>query len=69
MKSRVVLLFLFATSFIIDGEFNNEPLAFVTVTIKGASDKVSTNLNGEYTLKINPGTNTLVFDFAGYESK
>jgi len=80
MKSAAVLLFLFVTSFIfsqegkingliLDGEFDNEPLAFVTITVKGTSDKVSTDLDGEYSLKLNPGTYTLVFDFVGYESK
>lgn len=80
MKSTALLLFLFVTSFIfaqegkingliLDGEFNNEPLAFVTVTVKGASDEVSTNLDGEYSLQLDPGTYTLVFDFVGYESK
>ena len=80
MKSIAVFLFLFLTSIIfaqegkisghiLDGEFENEPLAFVTVTVKGTSTVISTDLNGEYILKIAPGTYTLVFDFAGYESK
>lgn len=80
MKSATVLLFLFLTSFIfaqdgkingliLDGELDNEPLAFVTVTVKETGNKVSTNLNGEYVLNITPGIYTLVFDFVGYESK
>ena len=80
MKPIAVFLFLLLTSiifaqegkisgYILDGEFENEPLAFVTVTVKGTSTTVSTDLNGEYVLKIAPGTYTLVFDFVGYESK
>jgi len=80
MKSIAVFLFLFLTSIIfaqegkisghiLDGEFENKPLAFVTVTVKGTNNTVSTDLNGEYVLKIAPGTYTLVFDFVGYESK
>ena len=80
MKSTVVLLFLFFTScifaqegningLILDGEFDNEPLAFVTVAVKETNNAVITNLNGEFSLEISPGTYTLVFDFVGYESK
>ena len=80
MRSLTILLFLFITSFlsaqessingvILDGEFNNEPLAFVTVNVKGTSVAVNTNLQGEFSLEIDPGKYSLVFEFVGYESK
>ncbi len=80
MKSTAVLLFLFLTSYIfaqegningliLDGEFENEPLAFATVRVQGMSKTVSTDVNGEYSLEIDSGTYNLIFDFVGYESK
>ena len=80
MRSTTLLLFLFLTSFLfaqessldgvlLDGEFDNEPLAFATVTIQGMGLTVNTDLKGEYHLEIEPGIYTLVFDFVGYESK
>ena len=79
MRTTIVLFFLFLTSFIfaqqsslegvlLDGEFDNEPLAFATVTIQGTGLTVNTDLKGEYHLEIEPGIYTLVFDFVGYES-
>ena len=80
MKSTLVLflLFLSATIFaqegslkgvLLDGEFDNEPLVFATVTIQGTGLTVNTDEKGEYYLEIESGTYTLVFDFVGYESK
>ena len=80
MKSTLVLFFLFLTSTIfaqevslkgvlLDGEFDNEPLAFATVTVEGIGKTVNTDENGEYYLEIESGIYTLVFDFVGYESK
>ena len=80
MRSTILFYFLFLTSFIfaqesslegvlLDGEVDNEPLAFATVTIQGMGVTVNTDLNGEFHLEIEPGTYTLVFDFVGYESK
>lgn len=80
MRSLAILLFLFITPYlsaqessingvILDGEFNNEPLAFVTINVKGTSVAVNTNLQGEFSLEIEPGKYSLVFEFAGYESK
>jgi len=54
---------------LLDGEFDNEPLAFATVTIKEIDKTVNTDENGEYFLEIESGTYTLVLDFVGYESR
>ena len=53
---------------VLDGELENEPLAFAQITVKGTNNIVSTNIEGKYELNVDPGTYTLVFDFAGYES-
>lgn len=44
------------------------PLAGVTVSIKGQSGGVSTNINGEYSINA-PASGTLVFSFLGFTTK
>jgi len=79
MRSTTLLFLLFLTSTIfaqegnlkgvlLDGEFDNEPLAFATVTIMEIDKTVNTDENGEYFLEIESGTYTVVLDFVGYES-
>jgi hypothetical protein len=79
IKSTIVIVVLFLTSLIsvqdckvnglvLDGEFNNELLAFVTVTVKETGKSISTDLDGKYSLNICLETYTLVFDFVGYKS-
>ena len=46
-----------------------EPLIGVTVLIKGTNVGTSTDINGEYTLKVPEGYNTLVYSFIGMISK
>lgn len=49
---------------------DNQPAAFVTITLKEASRSTITNENGEYTLrKIKPGQYTLLVTMAGLQSK
>lgn len=50
---------------VIDGEFN-EPLPFANVLIKGTTKGSTTDIDGKYQIKIEPGTYTLVFSFIGY---
>lgn len=45
------------------------PLIGVSVKVKGSSLGVSTNSNGEFTLKLPKGDETLVFSYIGYQSK
>jgi iron complex outermembrane recepter protein len=44
-----------------------EPLAKASVIIKGSSNGTSTDENGSYTIKVDPGTYTVVISFVGYE--
>lgn len=51
-----------------DKEMNNEVLPFANVLIKGTNISVNTDVDGKYSLSVNPGNYTLVFSFLGYES-
>lgn len=52
-----------------DKEMNNDPLPFANVLIKGTNINVNTDVDGKYSLNVNPGNYTLIFSFLGYESK
>ena len=55
------------TGLVLDKDVNNEPLAFATVSVKGTQINATTDLDGIHTLKMIPGTYTLVVNFPGYE--
>jgi hypothetical protein len=44
-------------------------LPAVSVVVKGTSVKVSTDSNGKYEIKMPDGSNTLVFEYIGYQTK
>jgi len=52
-----------------DKEMNNDPLPFANVLVKGTNISVNTDVDGKYSLSVNPGNYTLIFSFLGYESK
>ena len=54
---------------ITDKDLNNETLPFATVTVKGTTNTVQTDMDGKYSIEVNPGAQTLVFNFLGYESQ
>ena len=54
---------------ITDKDLNNETLPFATVTVKGTTNTVQTDMDGKYSIEVNPGAQTLVFGFLGYESQ
>ena len=55
---------------IIDKEFNDEPLAFANVLIKGTTKGTTSDFDGLYELNnLEPGAYTLVFSFVGYETQ
>lgn len=79
MRLKFLLLTLMLTSFcfaqkatisgvILDKEYDNEPLAFANVMLKGTSQGTSTDENGKYSLTLNAGSYTLVVGFLGYKS-
>lgn len=52
-----------------DKDFNNEPLAFANVIIKGTSTGTTSDIDGLYSLNnVAVGTYTLVYSFVGYET-
>jgi len=53
---------------VLDKEFDNAPLPFANVFIKGTNIGTTTEFEGEYTLQADPGTYTLVFSFIGYKT-
>jgi TonB-dependent receptor len=54
---------------IADKDMDGAGLAFASVTVKGTTISTNTDDSGAYTLTVDAGTITLVFDFIGYESK
>lgn len=81
MKNIFIVLSLFLTSFlslnaqgtvagnILDGEYNNEPMAFANILVKGTTTGTTSDFDGKYQLSLDAGTYTLIFSFVGYESK
>ncbi len=75
----VVLLFtsLFAlaqtgdiSGIVLDKDFENQPLPFADVYIKGTTKGVSTDFEGKFLIQnVDIGTKTLVISFVGYETK
>jgi hypothetical protein len=51
-----------------DKDMNNEVLPFANVLVKGTNISVNTDVDGKYSLNVNPGNYTLIFSFLGYES-
>ncbi len=53
-----------------DKEYNNEPLAFANVLIKGTTKGTTSDFDGLYEIAdLDEGTYTLVFSFVGYETQ
>ncbi len=46
---------------------SGEPLSFVTVYKEGTSKGTVSNIDGQYSLKLDPGEHTIVYKFIGYE--
>lgn len=82
MKNIYIVLALFFCSFIsisaqtgtiagniLDGEYNNEPMAFANVLVKGTTTGTTSDFDGKYQLTLDEGTYTIIFSFVGYQSK
>lgn len=81
MRQITILLILLLTTFsqaqengsvsgkLIDKEYNNEPLPFANVLIKGTTTGVTSDIDGLYKIEnLSPGTYTFQFSFVGYET-
>ncbi len=56
------------TGVVIDAEYN-EPLPFANVLIKGTQKGSTTDIDGKFQIKTEPGIYTVVFSFIGYSTK
>jgi len=56
------------TGTVYDASDNNQPLIGVTVVEKGTKNGTSTDFDGNYSIRVSPGS-TLVFSFVGFETK
>lgn len=54
---------------ILDKEYDNEPLVFANVLIKGTTIGTSTDDFGKYSISLKPGNYTLIINYLGYETK
>lgn len=81
MKYSITVLFMLFTALtfaqgtgsvvgkLTDKDFNNEPLAFANVFIKGTTKGTTSDFDGLYELaNLEPGTYTVVYSFVGYET-
>lgn len=81
MRQITILLILLLTTFsqaqengsvsgkLIDKEYNNEPLPFANVLIKGTTTGVTSDIDGLYKIEnLSPGTYTFQYSFVGYET-
>ncbi|WP_339894778.1 TonB-dependent receptor [uncultured Algibacter sp.] len=82
MKKFILLFIIFTTALsnaqgtgslggiLTDKEYNNEPLAFANVLLKGTTIGTTSDFDGLYSFEnIEPGTYTLIFSFVGYETQ
>ena len=53
---------------LLDGKFNNEPLAYASVSLKGTIIGTETDEEGNYRFSAPAGTYYLVLSFLGYQT-
>jgi hypothetical protein len=53
---------------VLDEEFNNHPLAFVTITVKETNISTTSNQDGSFSFNLKPGFYTLLYHFVGYQT-
>ncbi len=78
MRKHLLVLFLllsvsgFAQSFVAKGKVRdaktNEPLAFVNIVVKQANTGTTTDIDGNFSIKLQEGDHLLEFSFIGFES-
>ncbi|NNL00885.1 MAG: TonB-dependent receptor plug domain-containing protein [Eudoraea sp.] len=81
MKYLLTILFLFVAmagsaqelgsivGLLTDKEYDNQPLSFANVVLKGTAKGTTSDFDGIYEIQnVEPGTYTIVFSFLGYET-
>jgi hypothetical protein len=78
IKAICLILFLFfgfdffAQTFVLSGKITdgkNESLPFASVFVKGTTIGTNSNVDGFYTLKLEPGQYEIVFQYVGYKKE
>ncbi|WP_038532975.1 TonB-dependent receptor [Formosa agariphila] len=82
MKQFLIALVFLTTAFsysqdtgsivgkLLDKEYNNEPLAFANILIKGTTKGTTSDMDGVYAFTdIAPGTYTVIYSFVGYQTQ
>ncbi|MBO7142580.1 MAG: von Willebrand factor type A domain-containing protein, partial [Bacteroidales bacterium] len=59
---------IFTVSGVVTDE-SNQPLPGVSIVVKGSTNGTVTDLNGNYTLTLSNGSNTVVFTYIGYKTQ
>jgi len=55
------------TGTLMDGEYD-EPMAFASVIVKGTTQGVSSDFDGNYEIELSEGTYTMTYSYVGYQS-
>jgi len=71
------LAFFFSTTTLVQAggisgsikDINGEPLSYATVFIKSQSTGTTTNLEGNYSIRLNSGTYQVIYQYLGYKSE
>ncbi len=61
-----------AQTYLVSGKITgdkNEPLSFSSVLVKGTTQGTNANADGFYTLKLQPGTHQLIYQYVGYKKR
>jgi len=53
---------------VFDNEVDNSPILLANVTVKNSEITTTSNINGAFSLKVKPGTYTLIYSFIGYKT-
>ncbi|MDP2162086.1 MAG: carboxypeptidase-like regulatory domain-containing protein, partial [Flavobacterium sp.] len=56
------------TGTLTDKDMNNEPLPFANALIKGTTIGTTTDIQGKFTLQVEPGSYVLELSFLGYQT-
>ncbi|MEO8770306.1 MAG: von Willebrand factor type A domain-containing protein [Ferruginibacter sp.] len=68
----LILAFIGKNNFTVTGiitDVTGNPVAFASVTFKGSSNRVTSDAQGKYSIKVHIENGTLIFNSVGYDSK
>lgn len=79
MNKIFIFLLLFVTALataqngtiagtIIDKDYNDEPVAFASIQVKGTSKGAQSDMDGKFTVSITPGIHTIIVSFVGMQT-